>query len=224
MTAPTCAVCGQTHLTWRGNPACTAHVKTEDNRPCGNPPIPGLSVCGYHGGNARHAKAAAKRNVEEKIATVAVRTLGLPIDITPTDALLQEVQWTAGHVKWLRSKVQELEDEDLVWGVTRTKVGGEDRGETSEAKPSIWFALYESERKHLVSVCSAALRAGVEERKVRLAESQGDLVVAVIRRILDGLLTALLAAGIAETLLTDAWQAAVADVVPRELRAIAGGA
>jgi hypothetical protein len=39
----------------------------------------------------------------------AVRTRGLPIDIDPGKALLDEIHWTAGHVAWLRDKVQELE-------------------------------------------------------------------------------------------------------------------
>ncbi len=85
-------------------------------------------------------------------------------------------------------------------------------GTTHEAKPSIWYVLYENERKHLVQVCSAALKAGVEERLVRLAEQQGDLVAMVIRRILDDLD------------LTAEQQGRVGEVVPRHLRLVAGGA
>jgi len=33
----------------------------------------------------------------------------------------QEIQWTAGHVQWLRTTVQELDDRDLVRGTTRTE-------------------------------------------------------------------------------------------------------
>jgi hypothetical protein len=51
--------------------------------------------------------------------TKAVRTLGLPVDVDPGKALLDEIHWTAGHVAWLREKVQELEAEELVWGKTQ---------------------------------------------------------------------------------------------------------
>jgi hypothetical protein len=61
-------------------------------------------------------KAAAERRVAEAAAretmAKAVRTLGLPIDVDPGKALLDEIHWTAGHVAWLRYKVQELETVD----------------------------------------------------------------------------------------------------------------
>ena len=55
------------------------------------------------------------------------------------------------------------------------------------AGPSIWPDLYDRERKHLVAVATAAIRADVEERRVRLAESQGELVAQAIRAILTDL-------------------------------------
>lgn len=218
---------------------CEATAKATGER-CARKAIAGGTVCRVHGGAAPAVKAAAARRVEEAKAAAAVATLGLRRDISPTDALLEEVQWTAGHVAWLRTKVQELdeqpsrevEDSDgelvdlggqhsLVWGVTKEKTGGDDRGTTQEAAPSVWYVLYERERKHLVAAASAALKAGVEERRVRLAEQQGDLVAGVLRSILDGLLAAMLAAGMAETL-RDVWAQQVSVIVPRELRRVAG--
>lgn len=206
---------------------CTA--TNRQGQRCGRAPAPGATVCNLHGGKAPQVRAAAARRREESAAQAAVTTLGLPVDISPTEALLEEVRWTAGHVQWLRGKVQELaeavtlEDENgdpverggdhaLVWGTTKVKTGGDDRGTTQEAAPSVWYVLYERERKHLVTVAAAALKAGVEERRVRLAESQGELVATVIRRILDALN------------LTPEQQALVPEVVPAQLRLIAGGA
>lgn len=202
-----CTTCGEHHN------GCAAHTRNGPNagRPCGKAPIAGGTVCRSHGVNGR-AKAAAARALEEQAAARAVATLGLPLDVSPTDALLEEVRWTAGHVQWLRTQVAELDEGDLTWGTTKVKEGGDDRGTTEEAAPSIWYVLYAKERQHLVAVCQAAIKAGVEERRVRLAEQQGDLVATVIGRILDAL-------G-----LTTEQQALVPVVVPRELRAIAGGA
>jgi hypothetical protein len=231
-----CAQCGQVHT------GCTGHKKNEPGAggPCRRPCKPG-EVCMSHGGRAPQVKAARARREAEAEAARQVATLGLPIDVSPTEALLQEVQWTAGHVHWLRQKVAELTDQvtgftapegsedeaeffshhpnhsrhGLVWGTTRItdKGSGPAPGlDTVESSaPSVWYELYVRERAHLVLVCSAALKAGVEERRVRLAESQGDLVATAIRRILDAL-------G-----LTEAQQALVGTVVPRELRLIAGG-
>lgn len=247
--ATPCARCGGTpHLTRWGTPACTGHSKTT-KRPCTAPPMRGQDVCRMHGGAARQNRAAGQRRVAEQAAERAVRTLGLPVDITPTDALLEEVRWTAGHVAWLREKVQELRpktdpavdpDDDgeaelpsrhpdharhgLTWGTTQVvhKRSGEFPGtDTTEAAgPSVWYELYHRERQHLVVVSQAAIRAGVEERRVRLAEQQGQIAVELIRRILDALYAALVASGISEDLLRAAWAAAVEEVVPREIRAM----
>ncbi|MDI3195680.1 hypothetical protein QK290_14965 [Pseudarthrobacter sp. AL07] len=52
---------------------------------------------------------------ELKINGVRSFTFGvLACDIDAGKALLDEIHWTAGHVAWLRDKVQELQDEELV--------------------------------------------------------------------------------------------------------------
>jgi hypothetical protein len=187
---------------------------------CANSPTEGATRCWRHGGSSPQAKAAAARRVAEQEAretmAKAVRTLGLPIDVDPGKALLDEIHWTAGHVAWLRGKVQELQDSELTWGRTQTDNGIGPQGPvdtvTEKAAPNTWYQLYMAEREHLAKVCSLALKAGIEERKVKLAESQGLLVADVIRRILGAL-------G-----LTPEQQQLVPDIVPRELRALAGGA
>lgn len=200
---------------------CTAKSKRSGER-CKRAAIVGGSTCAMHGSSTRRAKKAAARRVAEVEAARAVATLGLPVDVSPTEALLEEVRWTAGHVQWLRGRVQELDElprddegrHGLVWGETEhsVKVGGDDHGDKTveKAAPSVWYELYTRERKHLVDVCAAALRAGVEERRVRIAEQQGDLIAEVIRRIL------------ADLRLTPAQAALVGEVVPRHLRAIGG--
>ena len=201
-----------------GKQKCRANSKQSGER-CKRWPVPGAEVCKIHGGGAPGVRAAAERNLAEAAArqtmTQAVKTLGLPIDVDPGKALLDEIHWTAGHVAWLRSKVQELKGDELVWGRTeyRDKIGGEDAGITNveQAGANVWYQLYLKEREHLAKVCSLALRAGIEERKVKLAESQGLLVADVIRRILGAL-------G-----LTPAQQLLVPEIVPRELRALAAG-
>lgn len=216
-----CPKCGQPH------PRCQAHRKS-DGLPCTQRAMHGQAVCKVHGGMAKQNRAAAARRLAEAQASTAVRTLGLRVDVSPAEALLDEVQWTAGHVLWLRGKVQELdgdmivsgEDDQarrdpLVWGTTevRDTQGGEYPGTTTVAKaaPSVWYVLYTQERAHLVTVCSAALKAGVEERRVQLAEKQGELVAQVIRGVLDDL-------G-----LTPEQEERVGLVVPARLRLLAGG-
>ncbi|GLU58590.1 hypothetical protein [Paenarthrobacter ureafaciens] len=201
----------------KGRIVCGA--KNKKSEPCGLSPAAGATRCGRHGGNSPQAKRAAERRVAEEKAKKelerGVRTLGLPFDIDPGKALLDEIHWTAGHVAWLREKVQELQDEELVWGKTQTDTGIGPQGPvdttTEKAGPSVWYELYLKERDHLAKVCALALRAGIEERKVKLAESQGALVAEAIRRILAALN------------LSPAQQAMVPEIVPQQLRLLAGG-
>ena len=191
-------------------------AKTRAGGTCIQPAANGTTRCRYHGGSAPQAIAAAERRKQEAIAVQAVQTYGLPVDVSPTQALLDEVRWTAGHVAWLRQQVQALEAEALTWGKTEeaektaTEFPGTDV--TRKAVPNIWLDLYQRERKHLVDVCRAAIAANIDERMVRLAERQGELLVEVIQAILSDLN------------LTAEQVARVPEVVPRHLRAIAGGA
>ncbi|ELP67676.1 hypothetical protein STRTUCAR8_08559 [Streptomyces turgidiscabies Car8] len=201
-----------------GRRRCWARSKKTHGQ-CGGMALTGQNICFFHGGNAPQSLKAGEQRVAEEKARALVATYGRKIETTATEALLDEVQWTAGHVAWLRERVQEIESDavvatsdrehPLVWGVTREKSGGEDRGTTEEAAPNIWLKLYQQERTHLVRVCAEAIKAGIEERRVRLAESQGALVAQAIRAIL------------ADLNLTGAQQQLVSEVVPRHLRALA---
>jgi hypothetical protein len=199
---------------------CTAHLsKNHPKSPGQRCPcwaLKGQTICGFHGGHAPQNKAAAQRRLIEERARAIMQTYGRKIETTATEALLEEVKWTAGHVAWLRERVQEIEtqatgddtENPLVWGKVRSKTGGEDRGDTHEAGPNVWLRLYQTERAHLVKVCSEAIRAGIEERRVKLAESQGEQVAQAIRGILSDLR------------LSPEQLALVPDVVPKHLRAL----
>lgn len=171
----------------------------------------GAGRCKLHGGSAPSGRVAGQRVLAEQ----AVKTYGLPLDVSPTEALLDEVKWTAGHVAWLRVQVQELERQALVWGKTEEvdKGAGEFTGVdiTHAAVPNVWLELYRVERKHLLDVCKAAIACGIAERQVRLAEQQGALLASVIRAVL----------GDSELGLTPEQQKAAPAVVVRHLRAVA---
>ena len=55
------------------------------------------------------------------------------------------------------------------------------------ARPSVWLELYQKERTHLVAVCATALKCGIAERQVKLAEQHGRLIAEVIRGVLSDL-------------------------------------
>lgn len=183
---------------------------------------PGIGRCKLHGGNTPNHITAARAEQARR----DVETYGLPRDIAPALALLEEVHRTAGHVAWLGSKVRELDEDALVWGTTEEveKTAGTDT--TRAAKPNPWLVLYQQERKHLVEVSAKAIAAGCSERLVQLQEKQGVLLGEVIRRTSDALLAAVLGVvgdDAAAAVVERAWQGWLEEIVPREIAAVAGG-
>lgn len=191
-------------------PKCAG--RRTNGQPCTKWPMKGQKVCRNHGGASPQAKAAAEARIMTAEAAKAVATFGLPREVDPRDALLEEVHRTAGAVAWLHGQVQALAPEDVVWGVAEevTKDAGEFPGvdTTRAAKVNVWVDLWQRERLHLVKVCKEAIGAGLEERRVRLAEQQGAMLAGVIKAILGDLD------------LTPEQQQKVATVVPMRLRAV----
>ena len=173
--------------------ACGA--KKRDGKSCGAPRVKGAKRCWRHGSKAPQVANAAAKRVKaaeaKEIMERAVVTLGLPQDIDPGKALLDEIARTYGAVLWLEGKVRELEPDQLVWGKAQHEEGFNDKGNvdvtTHKADFNVWYRLYTEERDRLARVASLALKAGIEERRVKLAESQGELVAQAIRSILDAL-------------------------------------
>lgn len=175
--------------------------------------------CRLHGGNT----PSHRRHAERAEAERAVATYGLPVDVDPREALLQEVHRTAGHVAWLAEVVAALSDDALGWSVaeqtTRRVVIGQDRdgdggqeGEVVDTKrraaPHVLVTMYQAERKHLREVSRDAVNAGVAERAVQLAEQQGTALAGAVRAIL------------ADLNLSADQLALVPTIVPRHLRAV----
>jgi len=187
---------------------CTA-TNRESGERCRLRHPPGGRVCvQFHGGAPAHIRKAAAARAREQEAMRMAATYGLPIEITPEQAILEEIHRTAGHVAWLEQQVRDLDPDDLIWGVTKVKEGGDDRGTTQEAAANIWLRLYQQERAHLAKICADAIRNGIADRQVRLAEQQGVMVAKALKAILDGLE------------LTAAQKALALKVVPEQLRAL----
>jgi hypothetical protein len=173
-----------------GRRRCVARSK-QSGEQCKRAPIVAGTVCSMHGGRAPAVMAAAERRAQQGALHAAAVTYGLPVDVSPTQALLDEVQWTAGHVAWLRDRIQELEQSELTWGRSEYREGAGEKGSewksVEKAGPNVLLELYERERRHLVAVTTAALSAGIEERRVRLAEHQGQIVAQALKLALTDL-------------------------------------
>ena len=175
-------------------------------------PVRGAVVCVAHGGAAPQVRAAAGRRLA---FAEWGRSFGEPApDADPTETVLREIRWGAGHVAWLRERVRETEPDALIWGVESevTRGSGEWPGVdvTKAAKANAWLVLYGQERDRLIKMCKIAHDMGIAERHVQLAERLGALMADLLRGVLDDLD------------LTDEQRRVAAVAVPRHLRAITG--
>jgi hypothetical protein len=220
-----CAKCGRPHVRAGGVPSCNAHKR--DGTPCGSLRVHGLDVCHRHGGDAPRSKALAARTKTEREARRVMEILGAPIEgLTPTEALLQEVRRTAGHVEWLRHRIVNLTDLDpdnehfpLIWGtqsetetwVQAAQYPGQDTQEVKGPGVHIWYLMYKGEREHLVRASSAAIKAGIAEVTVRMAQMQ----VTGVASLWAGLLR--------DLELTPAQQRLADERVPQVLRQLSEG-
>jgi hypothetical protein len=94
-----------------------------------------------------------------------------PRSTHPFEFLLDEVSRCAGNVAWLEGKISRLPFDELLL---------DDEG----SGPSGWVKLYQQERQKGVRASEVAIRAGIAERHVRIAEQQTNDVVAIIRATL----------------------------------------
>ena len=202
---------------------CKAIAK-RSGKQCTKAAIRGGTVCESHGGGAPQVKAAAARALAAAKASAATARLGLRVEGDPIAHMLDVIAYQAGMVAYWRSVVEALDDDSLTWGATKVNDGP--TGTTEEAKPHIAYSLLDEAQSKLVRYCAEALKAGVAERQVRLAEQQGSLMSAlqraVLSRMLDAVLGLLAEHGVtgAEVVsaMRDGWSASAAVVVPEEIR------
>jgi hypothetical protein len=158
---------------------------------CGNPPVTGATVCRMHGGSSPAVKTAGQVRRQQELARRELAALGEPEAIDPAVALLQLISWKHGEVKWLRFRVQSLPEEELTWGKAEKQKGIGPQGPvdttTEKAAPSLWWALLRQAEDQLADYATRALKSGLEERRVRMAEEQGDMVHAVMMAVFNRL-------------------------------------
>ena len=107
-----------------------------------------------------------------------------------------------------------FDPEALTWHLA-VKVSGKHQHGTVDytehrAAPHPLLTVYQAERKHLTDVCRVTIAAGIEERRVHLAEHLGGIIADVMAAVLDDLN------------LSDFQREAARVAVPRQLRLLAG--
>lgn len=145
----------------------------------------GIGRCKLHGGNVPNHRQAA----QTELAKRGVEAFGLPLNIEPHEALLQELHRTAGIVEFYQQQINALETEANMVGPVGTSGTARDTDleHTPKAEANIWIRLHKEEREHLVRVAKTCIDAGIQERQVQIAEAQGALFANAIRGLLSAL-------------------------------------
>lgn len=177
--------------------------------PCNVAALVGQRRCRVHGGDTYESRV--------KQVMDAVVKFGGKMDVTPGEALLDLVQHKAAETHYWRAKVMDIED--LIGPAElggMMEVGRKDStgnfGPTEETTYAVvvhvWYRLLRDCERDLLTYCAAAMRAGVEERAVRVAESLGMQMLSAIEEIMNALA------------LTPAQQVVAGQVVPKVIRGL----
>jgi hypothetical protein len=145
--------------------------------------IPGTDACYKHAGMTREA---ARAKGQERLA----RMFGSPADVTPREALLEEVRYSAGHVRELRGRVSEIAEQpgddglpgsSLFFGTVAEREMGDGLVlRERKAAPHVLLRAYNEERDHLVRAALAAHTAGAQEGAVDAARAIGASLGALL--------------------------------------------
>lgn len=158
---------------------CQARTKT--GAECKRFAIRGGVVCATHGGSAPQVRAAANRRIALRdIESAAVR-LGMSVDVDPIDAILEMVAESAANVAAYRMALEDLEITVAADGsAVAVPASYDKRGGRDPALAHILVEMYNTERDRLVNYSKKALDAGVDERRVRVAEATAQRLGKVI--------------------------------------------
>lgn len=145
----------------------------------------GIGRCRLHGGATPNAQVAGAVTLARREAGV----MGIPIDIAPHEAILECIRIAAGEVAYCSERISALSLGDAAGPVeTSEEVSSGDW--TQEKKTMgppalhIWIKARHVAMDRLVNYSAIALKAGVEERQVQVAERYGESFVAFIRGFL----------------------------------------
>ena len=124
----------------------------------------GIGRCYRHGGSTE----SHNKNAQMELARRECDKLGIEIEIDPAEALIRAVWRAQGNLMFYEAQVSDLPS------VTQVETGP---GGASKMAIHPVIALYHEAERWVANVSASALRAGVEERRVRMAERDSAQII-----------------------------------------------
>jgi hypothetical protein len=150
---------------------------------------PGTGRCWLHGGTSPHGEQLARREMAENV----LASLGIPDRVDPVASLLEAVRVAAWRELGLRQMLQ----------VRPTLFGPDHLG---EGRPDVVAGMHAEALEQRAKISTMAINAGLDERIVRLAERQGEVIHRILTAALD-------AAGVSGEARTKAEEAVIRELV-----------
>ena len=124
----------------------------------------GVGACYRHGGATKNHE----KHAQIELARRECNRLGIEVEIDPADALVRAVWRAQGNLMFYEAEVGRLDDVIT----SETGPGGAFK---LAAHPLV--TLYHEAEKWVATVAASALRAGVEERRIRMAERDSAQII-----------------------------------------------
>jgi hypothetical protein len=190
LVRPTGQKCG---VVYKGRPPCRQYAGWGTEHP-------GFGPCKNHGGSTPSVSPKYESAMMVAIAMKDVARLGSAPNADPEQALLDLVSQAAGLVSWYGTEVERLAElEGVALWRSPNDIGYEhgdslfgpeidvDKDGTEHVvgeKLRGMVVLWNEERDRLAKYAKLALAAGIEKRRVEMAEQQGEQMVIVIQNVL----------------------------------------
>jgi hypothetical protein len=170
-------------------------AKTKSGNPCGRPTgwgtgHAGVGRCKLHGG----ASPQAELTGQVALARSELAVMGVELPAESHEAILKCIRIAHGEVAYCTARIAELGHDEAVGQPVLTterprklEKGAESKAERviecrqESPRLNIWVVARHAAMDRLVAYSATALKAGVEERQVKIAEQQGAMVAEAFR-------------------------------------------
>jgi hypothetical protein len=167
---------------------CRAHNRA--GQQCGRYAARGQLVCRAHGAASPQAKAAAARRLADAAALEACDKLGVPVQASPSAALVGALHRALGRALYFGAREAGLTERELTFGTTRVVARRDAQGNrvvreaVEESGVNTWTRLRRDEEDRVARIAAEIARLGIEATQVRLSQQQANLM----RQVVEGAL------------------------------------